>query len=120
MNSVIKIYHNPRCRKSRAGLEYLKLKDNNIEVVDYLKTGLNKEIIQEILLKTNLHPIDLVRTQEEIYKKELRGKSFTDEEWIKIICENPKLLVRPIVLSNRKAVIGDPVENINILIITRS
>jgi arsenate reductase (glutaredoxin) len=120
MKPLLKIYHNPRCRKSRAGLIYLQSRTQEFEIVDYMKEGLNKAMIEEILLKSNLHPIDLVRKQEEIFKKELRGKTFTNEEWIKIICENPKLLVRPIVLSNHKAVLGDPVKNIISLLMAGS
>jgi arsenate reductase (glutaredoxin) len=107
---MLKIYHNPRCRKNRAGLEYLKIKTSDFEIVDYLKTGLSEKELKEIILKTNLKPIDLVRKEEEIYKKELKGKSFTDDEWIKIISENPKLLRRPVIVAKHKAVIGDAVE----------
>jgi len=107
---MLKIYHNPRCSKSRLGLEYLKTKSTDFEVVEYLKEGLDEDILKEILLKTNLKPIDLVRTQEDVFKKELKGKDFTDEEWIQIIIENPKLLHRPIVLGSQKAVIARPAE----------
>ena len=110
---MLKIYHNPRCRKSRAGLEFLKSKTSDFEIVEYLKDGLTKDILEEIILKTNLKPIDLIRKQEDIYKKELKGKSFHDAEWIDIICENPKLLQRPIVIAKHKALIGDPPEIIN-------
>ncbi len=105
---MIKIYHNPRCKKSREGLRYLQSKSKDIEVVEYLKTGLTKNILKEILLKSNLSPLDLIRTQEEIYKKELKGKNFTDEEWINIIIENPKLLQRPLVVGKHKAVLAQP------------
>lgn len=107
---MLKIYHNPRCRKSREGLEYLKDKTSEFELIDYLKVGLTKEIIDEILLKTHLEPEKLVRTQEELFKKELKGKNFTREEWIQILIENPKLLHRPIVLAKHKAVIARPPE----------
>lgn len=110
---MLKIYHNPRCRKSRAGLEYLMNKADDFEVVDYLKTGLTTEILEEILLKSNLQPRDLVRTQEELYRKELKNKNFTREEWIQILVENPKLLQRPIVISKHKAVLAQPPENID-------
>lgn len=113
---MLKIYHNPRCRKSRSGLEYLKSKTNDFEVVDYLKNGLTETQLKEIILKTNLKPTDLIRKQEEVYKKELKGKNFTDDEWIKIICENPKLLHRPVIIAKHKAVVGDPVENISTVI----
>ena len=98
------------------GLEYLKGKNVEIVICDYLKNGLTMDDMKEILLKTNLKPIDLVRTQEEYYKKELKGKNFTDDEWVKIILENPKLLKRPIVVDRLKAVVALPAENIDLLI----
>jgi arsenate reductase (glutaredoxin) len=113
---MLKVYHNPHCKKSRAGLAYLKSRIKEFELIEYLKTGLTEKELNEILLKSNLKPIDLVRRDEEIFKKELKGKSFTDEEWVKIICENPKLLKRPLVIGKYKAVVGDPVERIELVI----
>ncbi len=110
---MLKIYHNPRCQKSREGLDYLRSKAQDIEVVDYLKRGITIEEIKEILLKTKLKPVDIIRKNEELYKKELKGKAFTNDEWIMIICENPKLLIRPIVIGKHKAVFGNPVQNID-------
>lgn len=112
----MKIFHNPKCSKSRLGLEYLKSKTEEIEVFDYIKNGLTISDIKEILLKSNLKPIDLVRTHEEYFKQELKGKNFTDDEWIRIIVENPKLLKRPIVVDKLKAVVALPAENIDNLI----
>lgn len=108
-----KVYHNNRCKKSRAGLEYLKTKTEDLEVVDYLKNGLTREELNEMVLKLNIAPSQLIRTQEEYFKKELKGRSFTDHEWIMILIENPKLLKRPVVISKHKAVIGDPPDNID-------
>lgn len=109
------VYHNNRCKKSRAGLEHLRTITDDVEIKEYIKNGITENEIREILLKSNLKPVELVRTQEEYYKKELKGKKFNDDEWIKIISENPKLLRRPVVLSKHKAVIGDPPENIDAL-----
>ena len=67
----------------------------------------------EIIARLNIKPIELVRTQEELFKKELKNRQFTDEEWMRIIIENPKLLRRPIIINKMKAVIGDPVEDID-------
>jgi arsenate reductase (glutaredoxin) len=113
---MLKIYHNPRCRKSREGLNYLKNKTTGFEIVDYLKDGLTAEMLDEIFLKSNLKPEQLVRTQEEAYKKELKGRSFTKEEWKRIFIENPKLLQRPIVVSKQKAVLAQPPENLDKLL----
>jgi arsenate reductase (glutaredoxin) len=110
------IYHNPRCRKSRAGLEYFRgLSDENYEVVEYLKTGLQPEQFKKILIKLNLPASELVRKQEEEYKLSLKGKSFSEDEWIRIICNNPKLLKRPIIEGRYKAVIADPPEEMDSL-----
>ncbi len=111
--AMIRVLHNPRCATSRKGLEYLNSKNINFEVINYLSTGLSRDIVKEILLKSNLKPIELVRTQEEYYKKFLKGKNFNDEEWIEILTQNPKLLKRPVVIGKYKAVIGIPVENID-------
>lgn len=113
---MIKIYHNPRCRKSREGLEYLKGKTNNFEIVPYLDTPFTIEGLTELVKNLDIKPIDLVRTQEDYFKKELKGKNFTDKEWIKILVENPKLIQRPIVKCNDKAVIAQPPEKIDNLL----
>ena len=113
---MLKIYHNPQCKKSRAGLAYLKDKGLDVEVVEYLKRPLTEKGFEMLLAKLNKKPAEVVRTQEEYYKKKLKGKQFHDHEWIKIILENPKLLQRPIVEGKYRAVIGDPVENIDVLI----
>jgi arsenate reductase len=109
------IYHNPRCSKSRKGLDYLKNKTSEVEVVEYLKEPFNQESFKKVLMKLNKKPFDMVRTQEEVFKKEFKGKNFTDEEWIKIMVENPKLINRPIVVKENKAVWGNPVEEIDAL-----
>ncbi|MBN2729974.1 MAG: arsenate reductase (glutaredoxin) [Bacteroidales bacterium] len=101
------IYHNTRCRKSRGGLEFFKKHTEDFEIVEYLKTGLSPEDISKLLKQLNMKVQDIIRTQEDVYKKELKGKNFTDQEWIKIISENLKLLKRPIIVKGNRAVIGE-------------
>lgn len=113
---MIKIYHNPRCRKSRAGLEYLKEKGFEPVVCEYLKNPLTKTEFSVLLQKLNKQPSELVRTQEDYFKKNLKGKQFNEDEWLQILTETPSLIQRPIVERGHKAVIGDPVEEIEGLI----
>jgi len=110
---MLKIYHNPRCSKSRAGLKYLV--DNTIphKIIEYLKVLLSPEDIMDLSIKTGLKPFELVRTHEEYFKKNLKGKEFTDKEWCEIISENLRLLHRPIVVNGNNAVLAQPPENIN-------
>ena len=110
---MIKIYHNPRCTKSRAGLKYLEGKKVEFEVVEYLKTPITEEELQDVIVKMNTTPFDLVRTQEEVYKKQFKGKEFTEEEWVKLLVENPKLIKRPLVVKDYKAVWAVPPEEID-------
>jgi arsenate reductase (glutaredoxin) len=113
---MLKIYHNPRCKKSCEGLKYLQNKKVDFETVKYLEKGLTKAELKEILLKLNLKPHEIMRKQEEYYKKELKGKKFNDDEWIKILIENPKLLQRPIIVGKYKAVIAQPPEMAELVI----
>ena len=108
-----KIYHNSRCKHSRAGLDYLQKMTSEIEVRDYLSEPITSKEIKEILLKTNLKPLQIIRTTEAYFKAYLKGRNFTDDELIKIMIENPKLIQRPIVVGKYKAVIGNPPEEIN-------
>ncbi len=108
--TMIEIYHNPRCSKSRAGLKYVQEHTKDYKVVEYLKEQFSEESLKMLIMKLNTKPHDLVRTQEAIYKSDYKGKKFTDDEWIKILIENPKLIKRPIVANRYKAIWGVPVE----------
>lgn len=108
----IKIYHNPRCSKSREALSILKEKGFEPEIVEYLKNIPTFNEIKDILMKLNLKPEDIIRKSEDIYKKKFKGKNFTSDEWIKILTENPVLIERPIVIRGNKAIIARPPENI--------
>ncbi|MFC2086391.1 arsenate reductase family protein [Bacteroidota bacterium] len=113
---MLKIYHNTRCRKSRAGLDYVLAKGIDYEIIEYLKKPLSETELADLINKTGKKPIELVRTQEEIYKKNYKGKNLSDDEWIKVLAENPKLIQRPIIVNGNKAVLGDIVENIDTLL----
>jgi polyphosphate kinase len=113
---VMKIYHNPRCSKSRAGLQYLEEKGYDIEIKKYLLEGITESELKEIISKADKIPFDFVRTHEADYKTNYKGKEFSDDEWIKILVENPKLLQRPIVVNGTKAVLANPPERIEEII----
>lgn len=113
---MITIYHNPKCRKSRAGLQYLQEKGLACTVVEYLKTPFTRPQFEDLLMKLNMRPVEIVRTQEDEFKEKLKGKNFTDEEWITILLENPKLIQRPIVVRDHKAILAQPADEIDRLL----
>lgn len=110
------IYHNPKCAKSRAGLNYIKEKGLEYQVIEYMKDILSHKELKDLLMKLNKGPKEIIRIQEDIYKEKFRGKNFTDEEWITILIDNPKLIQRPIVVSGYKAVVAQPVDEIEKLL----
>jgi len=112
---MVTVYHNPRCKKSRAGLQYIIEKKLKHRIREYLKEPLTEAELTALVMKLHVKPLELVRTQEDYYRKELKGLNLNDEEWIKVMVENPKLIHRPIVEGKYKAVVGDPVENIDSL-----
>lgn len=109
---VMRIYHNPRCAKSRAGLKYLEKKGFDVEIKNYLDDGLTAAELKNIIDKSGLKPFDLVRTQEEQYKTNLKGKTLNDEQWIDTLVKYPRLLQRPIVLNGDKAIVAHHPEEI--------
>lgn len=109
---MIRIFHNARCRKSRAGLEFLKSKTTDFEIVDYLNHPPSFDEMRSILSHLQMKPIDLVRKNEEIWKLKFKGSEMSDEAVIQAMIKHPKLIERPIIIKEGKAVLGRPAENI--------
>jgi arsenate reductase len=109
---MIKIYHNPRCRKSREGLAIIEKSNKEFEIVRYLDDIPSAESLTEIIKLLEITPIQLIRKTESIWKERFKGKEMSDAEIIEAMISNPKLIERPIVINNNKAVIGRPPENI--------
>lgn len=109
---MIKIYHNPRCQKSREGLQLLESTGEQIQVVKYLEDTPSEAELTQIIKQLGITPIDLVRTKEEIWKKNYKDQKLDDQQIIKAMVQHPRLIERPIVIKDKKAVIGRPLENI--------
>ncbi|MFM7661610.1 MAG: ArsC/Spx/MgsR family protein [Bacteroidota bacterium] len=102
---MIIIYHNPQCSKSRNALNAIVQSEIKFQVVEYLSNLFSEETLRELIKKLNSKPEELVRKNENIYKQKFKGKNYSDDEWIKIMVENPKLIQRPIVLIEPRAFI---------------
>jgi len=110
----MKIYHNPRCSKSRETLALLTERGQKPEVIEYLKTPPNTEELDQICQMLNLEPTALIRSKEDQFKA--LGLSLKDQrsrqEWLELLVDNPALLERPIVVKDGKAALGRPPENV--------
>ncbi|HAO24705.1 MAG TPA: arsenate reductase (glutaredoxin) [Methylophaga sp.] len=112
-----RIYHNPRCSKSRETLALLESQQQDIEIVEYLKSPPSVDELTAILRQLKLRPRQLLRSKESLYKElQLDNADLSDADLITAMCANPKLIERPIVIKNNQAIIGRPPEAVlNIL-----
>ncbi len=112
----ITIWHNPRCSKSRDALNLLQEKKMALGVIKYLDAKLTKEDIKEVLQMLNMSARELMRTKEDIYKQMNLKDESDEEKLIKAMVDNPKLIERPIIIKDGRAVIGRPLEKIDELL----
>jgi len=113
---MLKIYHNARCSKSREGLEILKNSGKDFEIKEYLKEPLNENELGNLIKKLKITPIQLVRKNEKIWKEEYKDRDLSDREIITAMVKNPKLIERPVVETDKDAVIGRPPSDIEKLL----
>lgn len=113
---MIKIYHNPRCRKSRESLNLLEKSGQEFETIKYLENTPDKKTLISIIKCLGISPINLVRKNEKVWKEHYKNKTMNDNEIIEAMVQNPILIERPIIIKNNKAVIGRPAENIQQLL----
>ena len=109
---MIKIYHNPRCRKSREALKLIEESGNDFQIINYLENTPSEDELKEIISILNIPAENLIRKGERIFKDNLKGKIFSENEWIQVMVKNPKLIERPIVVKGDKAILGRPPQNV--------
>lgn len=104
------VLHNSRCGKSREAIKVLEESGKEFKIREYLKETLSKDELKEVLKKLNLNPIDIVRTNEEEWKVNFKGKELSDDDILNAMIEFPKLIQRPIVTDEKSGVVGRPKE----------
>lgn len=109
---MTQIYHNPRCSKSRETLKILEEANEEIEIIPYLETPPTKEALKNLLTLLGMDPINLIRTGESLWKEKYKGKNLSPSQLLDIMMKNPRLIERPIVVKNGKAVLGRPPESV--------
>lgn len=112
MTEPLRIYHNPRCSKSRAACAILADRGVSVEVVEYLKTPPTRDELVALIAKLGLPPGDIVRTNEIIFKNEYHGREMTGDDCIDAMVAHPILMERPIVVAGDRAVVARPPERV--------
>lgn len=115
---MIKIWHNTRCGKSRDSKNFLDEAGVEYSIFEYLKNDFSSEDIKDIMKKLGISDVrGMLRSKEKEYKElDIANESKTQDEIIELVVANPKLVERPIVIKEDRAVIGRPLENVKELI----
>ena len=108
----ITIYHNGECSKCKGALELLQEKGVAHDVRWYMAEPLTGEELKSLLVKLHMKAHELVRTGEELYKTAYEGKEISEDEWLKILTEQPELMQRPIVVKGDIAIVARPPEKV--------
>lgn len=109
---MITILHNNRCGKSRAAVQFLESKGIDFETRLYLDSPLSEVEIEEVLKKLELPADELIRKNEELWKEKFSSVSYSQQGLISILANYPKLLQRPIVIMENKAIIARDLEKL--------
>ena len=113
---MIKVLHNNTCSKSRAILEHLDENNVPFEIIDFIENPLSEIELKTVLKKLNTDVQGLIRKNEVLFKEKFADKEFTEDEWIKVLAENPSLIQRPILIKGNVAMIARPIENVKFFI----
>ncbi len=113
---MIKVLHNNNCSKSRAILEHLDENNVPFEIIDFIENPLSEIELKTVLKKLNTDVHGLIRKNEALFKEKFAGQELSDDEWIKVLAENPSLIQRPILIKGNIAMVARPIENVNFFI----
>ena len=107
------IFHNPRCSTSRNALALIQAAGETPEVVEYLKTPPSREYLVELLNKMQMSPRELMRSKEAVFTElGLDNPEVSDDKLIDVMIDNPILINRPIVVTEKGAVLCRPLERL--------
>ena len=109
----MKLYHNPRCSKSRGALELLQERGHSPEIIAYLDQPPSAAELHELLRMLGVSARELLRTGEEEYRQlRLDDPSLGEDALVDAMVRHPRLIERPIFVHADKAIIGRPPERV--------
>lgn len=112
MPNPARIYHNPRCSKSRAALALLQEAGVEVEIIEYLKHPPTRETLTELVAMLGVEAPTLLRRSESVFREHYAGVEITADVAMDALLAHPILLERPIVVLRTRAVVGRPPERV--------
>ncbi|ATX82868.1 arsenate reductase [Mariprofundus ferrinatatus] len=108
----VKVYHNPRCSKSRQTLALIRERGVEPEIIEYLNTPPTEAELDRILNMLGMEPAGLMRKTEAEYKEHFKAADLNRSDAIALMVKYPKVIERPIVVNGDRAAIGRPPESV--------
>ncbi|WP_234110437.1 ArsC/Spx/MgsR family protein [Chryseobacterium sp. R2A-55] len=109
---MITLLHHHSCSKSRCVLDYLEEEKIPYELVDFINYPIPEAYLKSVLQKLNL-PVDaIIRKNEVLFQEKFADQNLSEDEWVKILIDNPELMQRPILIKDEIAIIGRPFEKV--------
>lgn len=108
----MKMYHNPRCRKSREALQLLQERGIEPEIVEYMKQVPTADELRAVLKKLDMKAEELLRRNETVFREQYKGRDLTEEQWVEAMVAHPVLIERPIAVKGTRAIVGRPPEKV--------
>jgi arsenate reductase (glutaredoxin) len=107
----ITIYHNPNCGTSRNALAVIRAAGYEPRIVEYLKTPPTREELKELIVRMKVNVRDVVRKREPLYRElRLDERDVGEDELLDAMIENPILINRPIVVTEKAVRLCRPSE----------
>lgn len=113
---MVKVLFNSSCSKSRAILEHLDENNVQFEIIDIIQDPLSELEMKTVLKKLGKSAEEIIRKRDPLFKEKYAGHSYTEDQWISILLENPNLIERPILIKGPLAMVGRPIENVKFFI----
>jgi|TARA_R110000822_G_scaffold230010_1_gene362102 arsenate reductase (glutaredoxin) len=111
--SAVRIYHNPRCSKSRQALALLEERGEDFDVINYIAEPLDNATISDLLVTLGMSARELMRKGEDTYKElKLDNPELSEAQLVQALADYPRLIERPIVVKDGHALIARPPEKL--------
>lgn len=115
---MIILYHNPQWSKSRKSVEILNELKIDCKIIEYLKTGFTIKELKDISIKLNLKAHDFIRFNDKVFKDNPDFKNINEhKKLLELIIMHPKIIQRPIIINENKAIIARPPELIKVFLL---
>lgn len=107
------LLHNPKCSTSRHALDEVTAAGSDVDVVQYLKTPLDRGALLELMARLEDPPADLVRKDGFFRDLGLDAGDYTTPEAVAdLLVEHPRLMQRPVLVRGDRAIIGRPKDRV--------